>query len=367
MPDQVDWRTMEREASPGRAVGRLLRDQREARGLTLKAVEMALRIRLQHLEAIEQGRFDLLPGAAYIPAFLRAYAQHVGLDPEKVLTAYHLSGAVPIKRPMALPADFPLAEKRAPIGLAVLTVLLVVGAGYAVWHYLPRQQSIVAEKVPPVPDRLLASRPSTVEQPTSATLPAVPTQAAAPTQAQVPAPEVRSTAGGALPASTWPATPQASVPATPPPAVVAVPAPPPPVVMSVPSVGQAQAAQPVAPEPPRAVPSATPDPQEATARSTITTTPVPPVVAAPAPTPAIAPAPQTLAPQTSAPQTPALQTDVTAAPLAPVKADTRVVVRTNSWVELRAPDGDILAQTDVRAGESYTVPAGISYRIIDAR
>jgi cytoskeleton protein RodZ len=347
MPDQVDWRTMEREASPGRAVGRLLRDQREARGITLKAVEMALRIRLQHLEAIEQGRFDLLPGAAYIPAFLRAYAQHVGLDPEKVLTAYHLSGAVPIKRPVALPADFPLAEKRAPIGLAVLTVLLVVGAGYAVWHYLPRQQAIVAEKVPPVPDRLLASRPSTVEQPTSATLPAVPTQGTTPTQAQaVQAPEVRSTAGGALPASTWPATPQASVPATPPPAVVAVPAPPPPVVMSMPSVGQAQAAQPPAPEPVRA---ATPDPQEATARSTVTSTPVPPVAPTPTPAPTPAPAP-----------------DVTAAPV-PVKADTRVVVRTNSWVELRAPDGDILAQTYVRAGESYTVPAGISYRIIDAR
>jgi cytoskeleton protein RodZ len=350
MPDQVDWRTMEREASPGRAVGRLLRDQREARGLTLKAVEMALRIRLQHLEAIEQGRFDLLPGAAYIPAFLRAYAQHVGLDPEKVLTAYHLSGAVPIKRPVALPADFPLAEKRAPIGLAVLTVLLVIGAGYAVWHYMPRQQSIVAEKVPPVPDRLLASRPSTVEQPTSATLPAAPTQSTAPAQTQaVPAPEVRTTSGGALPASTWPATPQATVPTTPPPAVVAVPAPPPPVVMSIPSVGQAQAAQPPAPEPVRPAPPATPDPQEATARSTITSTPVPPVAAVPTPAPTPAPAPE-----------------VTAAPV-PVKADTRVVVRTNSWVELRAPDGDILAQTYVRAGESYTVPAGISYRIIDAR
>jgi cytoskeleton protein RodZ len=350
MPDQVDWRTMEREASPGRAVGRLLRDQREARGLTLKAVEMALRIRLQHLEAIEQGRFDLLPGAAYIPAFLRAYAQHVGLDPEKVLTAYHLSGAVPIKRPVALPADFPLAEKRAPIGLAVLTVLLVIGAGYAVWHYMPRQQSIVAEKVPPVPDRLLASRPSTVEQPTSATLPAAPTQSTAPAQTQaVPAPEVRTTSGGALPASTWPATPQATVPTTPPPAVVAVPAPPPPVVMSIPSVGQAQAAQPPAPEPVRPAPPATPDPQEATARSTITSTPVPPVAAVPTPAP-----------------TPAPASEVTAAPV-PVKADTRVVVRTNSWVELRAPDGDILAQTYVRAGESYTVPAGISYRIIDAR
>jgi cytoskeleton protein RodZ len=116
MPDQVDWRALEREASPGRAVGRLLRDQREARGLGLPEVEKSLRIRHQHLEAIEEGRFDKLPGAAYIPAFLRAYAAHVGLDPEKVMTAYHLSGPVPIKRPLTLPADFPIVERRAPIG-----------------------------------------------------------------------------------------------------------------------------------------------------------------------------------------------------------------------------------------------------------
>ena len=147
MPDQVDWRAMEREASPGRAVGRLLRDQREARGLSITDIEKRLRIRKSYVEALENGRFDQLPGAAYIPAFLRAYAAFVGLDPEKVLTAYQLSGPVPIKRPVALPADFPIVEKRAPIGLAVLTVLLVVGAGYAVWHYLPRPQSIDRKSV----------------------------------------------------------------------------------------------------------------------------------------------------------------------------------------------------------------------------
>src|ERR1043165_1420271 len=160
MPDQVDWRALEREASPGRAVGRLLRDQREARGLDLAQVEKSLKIRRSNLEAIEEGRFDKLPGAAYIPAFLRASAAQVGLDPEKVLTAYHLSGPVPIKRPLTLPADFPIVEKRAPIGLAVLTVLLVVSAGYAAWHYLPRERSVIAEKVPPVPDRLLAPPPA---------------------------------------------------------------------------------------------------------------------------------------------------------------------------------------------------------------
>lgn len=319
MPDQVDWRAAEREATPGRAVGRLLRDQREALGLSVVDIEKRLRLRRNHVEAIEAGRFDQLPGAAYIPAFLRTYAGHLGLDPEKVLSAYHSSGPVPIKRPVALPADFPIVEKRAPIGLAVLTVLLVIGAGYAVWHYLPRQQSVVAEKVPPVPDRLLATMPA-ASAPATTTAAEPPKQAAQPTQ----------TLPNGLPVETWPAprqdsssasVPQAAPQPAPPPIVVAVPAPPPPVVMSAPSIGQAQAAQPAA------------DVQEART--------VQPEVATPVPAP----------PQVSL----------------PMRVDTPLLVRSNSWIELRAPNGDILAMTYVRAGESYTVPAGISYRVIDAR
>lgn len=343
MPDQVDWRSLEREASPGRAVGRLLRDQREACGLDLGDVEKSLRIRRSNLEAIEEGRFDKLPGAAYIPAFLRAYASHVGLDPEKVLTAYHLSGAVPIKRPVALPADFPIVEKRAPIGLAVLTVLLVLCAGYAAWQYLPRDEAIVAEKVPPVPDRLLASPPpassSTEEASSSATSAGT---AFTTTATNVPP---SSTEGGrpvgSLPTDIWPVAPRrdaaaAAPPAQPqvaplaPPIVIAVPPPPPPPVV-VPAIGQAQAAQPPAQsEQPRVT---TQEPaqikEEAVARLSA------------------AEAPGGASP--------------------PVRFDTPVTVRANSWIELRAPNGDVLAQTYVRAGESYVVPAGIAYRIVDAR
>lgn len=319
MPDQVDWRAIEREAGPGQAVGRLLRDQRESRGLDLTQVEKSIRIRRAHLEAIEDGRYDELPGAAYIPAFLRAYASHVGLDPEKVMTAYHLSGAVPIKRPVALPANFPVADRRAPIGLAVLTVLLVVGAGYGVWHYMPRDQAVVAQKVPPVPDRLLSERPS---PPAPAPNPFVPQMPAS------PAPETR-TITGSLPAQVWPAQRLESgapaAPLAPPPVVVAVPAPPPPVVMNVPSIGQAQAAQPPAPvEAPRLEPAK--PVEEANARQ-----------------------PEAMPP-----------------PI-PVRVNTPISVKTNSWVELRAPNGDVLTQTYVRAGESYVVPAGIAYRITEAR
>ncbi len=350
MPDQVDWRALEREASPGRAVGRLLRDQREARGLGLSEVEKSLRIRHQHLEAIEEGRFDKLPGAAYIPAFLRAYAAHVGLDPEKVMTAYHLSGPVPIKRPLTLPADFPIVERRAPIGLAVLTVLLVVGAGYAAWHYLPREQAVVAEKVPPVPDRLLASRPATPSATDTATPAsrtcgarangrrACPDRFGSPQHPACPA--CRSVAGAA---------------------------------------GQRGAADPGS-QPGRAACAAG---RRGRSRATATAgSRCRSCAAAPAGhldtrhragagCPA-AGAGRTAARRAGAPapveeavaRTPAA--DAAAANL-PVKVDTPVRVWRNSWVELRAPDGDVLAQTYVRAGESYVVPAGIAYRVIDAR
>jgi cytoskeleton protein RodZ len=328
MPDQVDWRAMEREAGPGQAVGRLLRDQREARGLDLTQVEKSIRIRRAHLEAIEEGRYDQLPGAAYIPAFLRAYAAHVGLDPEKVMTAYHLSGAVPIKRPVTLPADFPVMERRAPIGLAVLTVLLVVAAGYGVWHYIPRDQAVVAEKVPPVPDRLLSERPSAPAAPGAAKK-AAPANPFVPQLPAAPAQDAR-TLNGSLPGQVWPAqrldTGAPAAPLAPPPVVVAVPAAPPPVVMNVPSIGQAQAAQPPAPiEPPRLDPAK--PVEEATAR----------------------------------------QPDPSPQPSLPVRVNTPISVKTNSWVELRAPNGDVLTQTYVRAGESYVVPAGIAYRITEAR
>jgi cytoskeleton protein RodZ len=328
---------MEQDASPGRAVGRLLRDQRLAREFSIETVAARLNIRVRYLEAIEQGRFDQLPGAAYIPAFLRAYATHVGLDPDKVLTAYQLSGPVPIARPTVLPADFPLVEKRAPIGLAVLTILILVGAGYAVWQYLPHHQTLVSQKVPPVPDRLLASP-----------APASPTSVPADQPASPPVQEARVPVAPApaapapvapTPAEMWtgpsPKPESSPVVASPPPAIVPAPAPvivsappPPPVVMPTPAFGQAQAAQ------------------------------VPVVVPRPAPTPA----PQEAAARGSPePGVPAMTATL------PMRSDTQVFVRANSWLELRSPAGDILAQTYVRAGESYTVPAGISYRVIDAR
>ena len=167
MPDQVDWRALEREASPGRAVGRLLRDQREARGLSIVRRRESLRIRRPSSRGHRGG--PLRPAAGRrlhprLPARLRRACRarsREGADGLPSLrsgsdqASGRAAGRLPDRR-----------EARADRPRPCCTVLLVVGAGYAAWHYLPREQSVVAEKVPPVPDRLWHRVPRRRRQPT---------------------------------------------------------------------------------------------------------------------------------------------------------------------------------------------------------
>jgi cytoskeleton protein RodZ len=67
--------------------GEELRNQRELKQVSLAAISEGTRISEKMLEAIETGKFSVLP-QAYIRAFLRAYARAIDLDPEDVLRRY---------------------------------------------------------------------------------------------------------------------------------------------------------------------------------------------------------------------------------------------------------------------------------------
>jgi hypothetical protein len=71
------------------ALGRLLRQSREAKELTLDEVERALRIRRRILESFELGEF-ILPEFAPIQlrGFIRNYARYLGLEEDRILTFY---------------------------------------------------------------------------------------------------------------------------------------------------------------------------------------------------------------------------------------------------------------------------------------
>lgn len=74
-------------ATPTSGIGQRLREAREARGLQTSDVAQALKITQRQIEAMEQERFEQLPGAAFVRGFLRNYARYVGLSLEDEIRA----------------------------------------------------------------------------------------------------------------------------------------------------------------------------------------------------------------------------------------------------------------------------------------
>src|SRR5574341_1951544 len=66
-------------------VGQELAAAREARGLALADVAQSLKFAQRQLEALEQERFDALPGATFAKGMVRSYARLLKLDPEPLL------------------------------------------------------------------------------------------------------------------------------------------------------------------------------------------------------------------------------------------------------------------------------------------
>jgi transcriptional regulator with XRE-family HTH domain len=74
------------------SLGDSLREEREARNISLEEIASATKIVPRYLEALETDRLDLMPGGFFIRAIIRSYAQAVGLDPDEVVERYKAAG-----------------------------------------------------------------------------------------------------------------------------------------------------------------------------------------------------------------------------------------------------------------------------------
>jgi cytoskeletal protein RodZ len=69
-------------------LGSYLRKEREARNFSLEEISSAIKIRKGILSAIENDDYTLLPPPVFVKGFLRAYANHIGLDCGEVMKKY---------------------------------------------------------------------------------------------------------------------------------------------------------------------------------------------------------------------------------------------------------------------------------------
>ena len=130
-----------------------LKQEREKKKITLDQVAVSTKISVRMLRAIEDEKFDQLPGGIFNKGFVRAYARHLGMDEEKAVADY-LAASAPIDQ--ARPEDLELRamadqkqkelhrqarlKKDFPWG-SIAAILLLVALGFSIWGVMSGRES----------------------------------------------------------------------------------------------------------------------------------------------------------------------------------------------------------------------------------
>lgn len=219
-------------------VGELLLRRRQESGLDVKAFAERTRISCAYLRALEENRFDALPGEAYLTGFLRVYAGALGLQPEAVMAQYrHQTGrseasAEAGKARNVITSPTALPRRRRPASLGWLTAMVLAGAALALVSVtlphggktvMPAKEEIAAAPgaVAPsaggtaLPPASTAGETAALEMPGS--LPALPIEAEAPASPMLPVQATLPPSAASATALANPATlPVRTMPASPP-------------------------------------------------------------------------------------------------------------------------------------------------------
>ena len=135
------------QKGPGlESFGARLKRERERQNMTLASVASATKIGTRLLQALEEEKFDRLPGGIFNKGFVRAYARHLGLDEQQAIADYlAVSGGVPLaKEPEAVVAAIAArkvesqAEKQTTKSgefpwSRITIILLLLAVGLVLW------------------------------------------------------------------------------------------------------------------------------------------------------------------------------------------------------------------------------------------
>ncbi|HKD23409.1 MAG TPA: RodZ domain-containing protein [Rhizomicrobium sp.] len=161
--------------APLETVGQDLRAARLRRGDDLATVSRALKIRKDHLEALEEDRFEALPGKAYGIGFVRSYADYLGLDPLQCVERFkgEIAGRTESTPTVGPPPDAESA--RLPQGWLVIGVVVFLLIVYGAVHLARSADTLLRQPVAPVPTRMAPPAPTvTATAPKPAPTPTVP-------------------------------------------------------------------------------------------------------------------------------------------------------------------------------------------------
>lgn len=151
-------------------LGQMLKKARLEQSISLEQLQETTKIRKRYLECIEEGDYKTLPGTFYVRAFIKSYAEAVGLDPAEVLTMYRnvipevnneaaVSEGIAPKRTVTKRSD---KWSRFATGVMLVSFfLLIIGLIYyfALRNHNENNQSVTGNDNLPLTDRVATHTP----------------------------------------------------------------------------------------------------------------------------------------------------------------------------------------------------------------
>ena len=157
--------------------GARLKREREQRKITLDEISVSTKIGTRFLSALEQDRFDQLPGGVFNKGFVRSYARHLGLDENQAIADFVAASGT--GQPEASPEEPPVlaamavrvpktASKKDNHGLPwelFALSLLIIAVAFAVWGFHSREKGKASVAAPAQAKPEPANRESAKSQP----------------------------------------------------------------------------------------------------------------------------------------------------------------------------------------------------------
>ena len=122
----------------------ILKQTREARGMTLEEVSDLTRVRRNYLEALEQAAYDVLPPRAFAIGYVKAYARFLGLDEETLADMYKRDVTEPQVR-LHAPSGASLEDVKPNYRLYITSALCLVAA-IVIWNVFQYKPVILRSK-----------------------------------------------------------------------------------------------------------------------------------------------------------------------------------------------------------------------------
>ncbi|KAA0252916.1 MAG: helix-turn-helix domain-containing protein [Acidobacteria bacterium] len=145
--------------------GEELRRERELREVSREQLVTATRVSMRQVEALESGRFELLPAKVFSRGFVRAISLHLGMDAERTAAAFsHVYDAwsaeqeAKAEREWTASGQFralsrprrTVSVKTSAVGLSAAAVIALLTGAAAFW------KSRASEQAPAAPARAVA-------------------------------------------------------------------------------------------------------------------------------------------------------------------------------------------------------------------